>query len=54
MACVKGLNSAIYSIDMSHDGKNVVLGGGGKGIMLFDWDETSLMPNDVLPNPTKP
>lgn len=38
IASVKGLNSAIYSVDLSADGSKFVLGGGGKGLMVFDWD----------------
>jgi hypothetical protein len=45
---VKGLNSAIYSIDLSNDGSQLALGGAGKGLMLFDWDEDSYLNTEVF------
>ena len=36
---VRGLVGGIYSVDISHNGKIVALGGSGRGLMIFDWDD---------------
>ena len=43
VAAVRGLQSTVYSADMSKDGSMVAFGGSGKGLMLFDWDDQILL-----------
>lgn len=39
VASVRGLSAAVYSVDTSPDGSLLALGGGGKELMVYDWND---------------